>query len=112
MKWSCETRTSDYNLRASLVLVAIEAVYVGLHIKPLMPLLGEGKADESSNKFMICYTTPHFFATEVLQFLVLLKTQAWYAPGFLSLHYPYLEFAAVGMYVLMRSARLSVLVLL
>lgn len=61
---------------------------MGLHIKPLMPLVGEGKADESSNNFMICYTTPHFFATEVLLFLVLFETQGWYAHMPIMLRFP------------------------
>eukprot|EP00884_Botryococcus_braunii_P012005 jgi/Botrbrau1/20805/Bobra.0156s0034.1 len=61
----------------ALFLVAVEAAYVGLHVRPLMPLVQEDRINGASRAFMQCYTTPQFFATELLLFYALLRTRAW-----------------------------------
>ena len=56
---------------SAAALLLVEVVYVGVHAKPLAPLLpgrGRGRADRG---FLETYTTAAFFASELALFALL-----------------------------------------
>lgn len=64
--WAC--RASVKFQAAAFLLV--EAVYIWLHIKPLVPILAAGPAQPDIS-FLRCYTTGAYFATELALFWLL-----------------------------------------